>query len=96
MLILPICLPAHPGYTISNYFEDMNYAFVENMQPYFIVRNLISTSDPSSWGVSTLFRRGLLWYASFIPWLPDDHQNAGSSLWLWLAAWSFMTATAGG
>ena len=33
-------LIAHPGYTSQAFFKDLNYAFVENSQPYFITHEL--------------------------------------------------------
>ena len=92
-------LLAHPGYTISNYFEDMNYAFLENMQPYFIVRDnpyrqaLIIMGNylhPVSPGVF------LLVCILFIPLVAGTFtkNQPDAGLWLWLTTWPFLTASA--
>lgn len=90
---------SHPGYTFTNYFEDMNYAFQENIQPYFIVRGLASRSALVMLGnylhpespatfliICVLFiaLNGLAW----------NKKQTNSGVWLWLCSWIFLTAGA--
>jgi hypothetical protein len=92
-------LLTHPGYTISNYFEDMNYAFVENMQPYFIIRDLPYRQALIVMGnyfhpVSPAVF--LLVCVLFIPLVAGTltKNQPDAPLWLWLTTWPFFTASA--
>ena len=91
-------LLSHPAYSILNYFQDMNYAFLENMQPYFVARDipyrraliiLGNNLHPVSPGVFLLVCIMLvpLFAGTFNENQPD------APVWLWLTTWPFLTAS---
>lgn len=88
----------HPVYTVTNYFEDIPYAFSENIQPYFntqprfvLRKSLIpvgNTLHPkSSIPMAVDFLLLLVILA-----IVFKTKTSESKVWGWLAMWMFLSA----
>jgi hypothetical protein len=92
-------LLAHPVYTASAFFKDLDRAFSENMQPYFRANDLTARPllvmignylHPQSGTVFFLVAILLL-----IVWAHAAVQNDNTAHpWAWLLTWAFLTASA--
>jgi len=91
-------LISHPVYIVTNYFEDIPYAFSENIQPYF------NTQPRFVLRKSLMPLGNILHPKSSIPMAVDfllllailavtfKTKTSESKAWGWLALWMFLSA----
>jgi hypothetical protein len=92
-------LLSHPGYTTQNFFEDMNWAFAENIQPYFRAKDVPARQNLITLGNYLHPRDGavfvidillllILWEAVL------SRREPVLFPWAWILTLSFIIATA--
>jgi hypothetical protein len=91
-------LLSHPGYTTQNFLEDMNFAFTENLQPYFRANDIPSRAGLILLGDYLHPRDGAIFGIIVIllgiVWIPVLFRKDASLLpWAWALTVAFLTAS---